>query len=343
MNRAMPTIIGNRSLCTRLISDVQSSSLSHAYIIEGENGSGRKTIALLVAAATACENKGDLSRPIPCLCCNSCKKIMERKSTDVIFIKDEDKASVGVDVSRFIKEDIYVIPNDLEDKFYIIEDADTMTEQAQNALLLTLEEPPSFVHFFLICNKASSFLETVRSRATILRTQKLGEKEISDYICTHDTRAAQLKLTAPKEFAEVLKSSNGGIGQALYYLDEEKRDPILKRRKFIYDTIVAIMQKRTARDILPLFLKFSSKRDALTAELSLLSSALRDLIVLKKTDSATLEFFCDLNEAIELSDKRSLSFLYEFYNQVTVALEENKRNANVKLLTTKLSISAGIL
>ena len=291
MNRAMPNIIGNRSLCARLISDAQASSLSHAYILEGETGSGRKTIALLCAAATACENKDDLSHPIPCLCCNSCRKIMERKSTDVIFIKDEDKASVGVDVSRFIKEDVYVVPNDLEDKFYIIEDADTMTDQAQNALLLTLEEPPSFVHFFLICNSASALLETVRSRSTILRTQKLDEKDISDYICANDTRASQLKLTSPKEFAELLKSSNGGIGQALYYLDDENREPILKRRRLIYDTVVAIMQKKSARDFLPLLLKFSSKRDALTAELSLLCAAIRDLIVLKKTDSATLEFF----------------------------------------------------
>ena len=343
MNRAMPNIVGNRSLCARLISDAQASSLSHAYILEGETGSGRKTIALLCAAATACENKDDRSRSLPCLCCNSCRKIMERKSTDVIFIKEEDKASVGVDVSRFIKEDVYVIPNDLEDKFYIIEEADTMTEQAQNALLLTLEEPPAFVHFFLICNSASSLLETIRSRATILRTQKLDEKEIADYVCANDARAAQLKLTAPKEFAEVLKSSNGGIGQALYYLDEEKREPILKRRKLIYDTLSAIMQKRSARDVLPLLLKFSQKRDALSTELSLLLVAIRDLIVLKKTDLVNLEFFCDINEAIELSDKRSLSFLYEFYNSVNVALEENKRNANIKLLMTKLFINADIL
>ena len=343
MNRSMPGIVGNKALCDRLISDVISSSLSHAYIIEGETGSGRKTIALLCAAATACENKSTTSSSLPCLCCNSCKKIMERKSTDVIFIKEEEKASVGVDVSRFIKEDVYVIPNDLEDKFYIIEEANTMTEQAQNALLLTLEEPPSFVHFFLICNSASSFLETIRSRATILHTQKLSEKEISDYICANDTRAAQMKLTAPKEFAEILKASNGGIGQAIYYLDEENREPILKRRKMIYETILAIMQKKTARDVLPLLLKFSTKRDALSEELSLLSVAIRDLIVLKKTDSATLEFFCDINEAIELSDKRPLSFLYEFYKHVNVAIEENKCNANVKLLITKLSINAGIL
>lgn len=343
MSQAMTSIIGNKALCNRLISDVKSSTLSHAYILEGANGSGRKTIALLCAAATACENKSNESMPTPCLFCNSCQKILSKKSTDVIFIKDEEKASVGVDVARFIKETVQVIPNDIDDKFYIIEDADTMTDQAQNALLLTLEDPPSFVHFFLICNSANSFLETVRSRATILRTESIGEKEISDYITAHDTRAAQMKLTAKKEFDELIKASCGGIGQALFLLDEKNWEPVREQRKLIFETIKAIMLKKTAKDIMPLILNFSSKRDELTTELSLLLAATRDLIALKKADSPSLEFFCDINEAIELSDKRSLSFLYELYEHINTALYENKTNANIKLLLTKLLINAGIL
>ena len=343
MSKAMTSIVGNRTLCDRLIKDVKASTLSHAYILEGANGSGRKSIALLCAAATACENLANESMPTPCLLCNSCQKILNKKSTDVIFIKDEDKATVGVDVARFIKETVQVIPNDLEDKFYIIENADTMTDQAQNALLLTLEDPPSFVHFFLICNSANSFLETVRSRATILHTEGIEEREIADYIVSHDTRAAQMKLSAPKEFSELIKASNGGIGQALCYLDEKNWEPVKEKRKLIHETVKAIVMKKTARDIMPLILSFSSKRDELSIELALLASATRDLIALKKSDSPTLEFFCDANEAIELSDKRSLSFLYELYEHITVAINENKINANVKLLITKLLINAGIL
>ena len=218
-----------------------------------------------------------------------------------------------------------------------------MTDQAQNALLLTLEDPPSFVHFFLICNSATSFLETVRSRATILHTERLSDEEISNYIIKHDTRAAQMKLTAKKDFEELIKASNGGIGQALLYLDEKVWEPIRDQRKLVKDTISAIVSKKAAREILPLMLSFSSKRDALTNELSLLSSTVRDLIALKKSDSPALEFFCDINEAIELSDKRSLSFLYELYEHIDTALYENKINGNVKLLITKLLINAGIL
>lgn len=343
MKRSMANIVGNEALCDRLVADALSSSLSHAYILEGENGSGRKTIALYAAAATACENKNNGSMSLPCLCCPSCKKIIEKKSTDVIFIKDEEKASVGVDVSRFIKETVRIVPNDLEDKFYVIDDADTMTEQAQNALLLTLEEPPKFVHFFLICNDAGSMLETIRSRATTLRTQRLSEKDIEDYICSVDTRAAQMRLTSKENFKELLKASNGAIGQALSYLDEKEWDEVRERRKTVRELIGAIASKRSSREILPIFLQFSTKRSTLAIELSLLALAIRDLIALKKADSPSLEFFSDVNEAIELSDKRPLSFFYELYEHVNTAIYENQRNANIKLLLTKLSLNAGIL
>ena len=343
MKQAMTEIIGNRALCERLAHDVASGSLSHAYILEGANGSGRKAIALAVAAATACENKSVASAPLPCLKCASCKKILERKSTDVIFIKDESKTTVGVDIARFLKEDVRIIPNDMEDKFYIIENADKMTLQAQNALLLTLEEPPSFVHFFLICNSADSFLETIRSRAVTLRTQRLDDKDIADYICSRDTRAAQMKLSHPTEFSELVRASGGGIGQAIEYLEPKVWKGVKEQRDFIRSLVREILNKRSQKELLTLLLKFSSKRDTLHDELSLLALAIRDLIIIKKSDLVSLEFYCNINEAIELSDKVSLSFLYELYTHIDTAIDENKRNANVRLMIMKMAINAGIL
>ena len=343
MKRAMTEIAGNRELCKRLAADIASGALSHAYILEGATGSGRKTIALNVAAATACENRFENSHPLPCLCCTSCKKILGKKSTDVIFIKDESKSTVGVDIARFLKEDVRIVPNDIDDKFYIIENADKMTTQAQNALLLTLEEPPSFVHFFLICNSDDSLLETIRSRAITLRTQRISDKEISDYICSHDTRAAQMKLTSSKEFAELIKASRGGIGKAIEYLDPKIWKDVKAQRDFIRSLIFEILTRRSAENLLPMLSKFSSKRDILADELEIFSLAVRDLIVLKKSDSPSLEFYCDANEAIELSDRVSLSFLYELYRNIDIACEENRRNANVKIMIMKLAVNSGII
>ena len=343
MKQVMTEIAGNRELCRRLASDISSGSLSHAYILEGATGSGRKTIALNIAAATACENRSDSTSPIPCLHCNSCKKILGKKSTDVIFVKDESKATVGVDIARFLKEDVRVIPNDIDDKFYIIENADKMTTQAQNALLLTLEEPPSFVHFFLICNSDDSLLETIRSRAITLRTQRLSDKQIEEYICSHDTRAAQMKLSSPKEFYELIKASRGGIGKALEYLEPKAWKGARDQREFIRSLLQEILARRSPTALIQMLNKFSSKREILAEELTLFSLAVRDLIVLKKSDSSSLEFYCDANEAIELSDRVSLSFLYTLYQNIDNTIEENRRNANVRVMIMKLAVNSGII
>ena len=343
MERSIKSVIGNESLCERLISDVANGSLSHTYILEGESGSGRKTIALNVAAATACVEKGNANASLPCGKCPSCQKILAKKSTDVIFISNDDKATIGVDIARFLREDVRVIPNDIEDKFYIIDNADKLTDQAQNALLLTLEEPPSFVHFFLICNKSESLMETVRSRAITLRTDRLNESCIADYICSADSRAAQLKLSSPKEFSELIKASNSSIGQALEFLEPSVWKPIRERRENIRELIDASFSKKSAKTIIPLLMKFSSKRDLLTEKLNLLALAVRDLILVKKSDNASLEFYCDINEAIELSDRVTLSFIYNFYKNIETAIEETARNANVSLLLSKMMINSELL
>ena len=343
MKKAMPDIVGNEALRERLCRDILSNSLSHAYILEGADGSGRHTLALMSAAAVACENKADSNTPLPCGVCPSCKKILERKSPDVIFVGPQGKTSLGVDSARFIKEDVYTVPNDLEHKFYIIENADKMTPQAQNAILLTLEEPPSFVHFFLLCNNAGLLLETIRSRAPIMRTDILSREQLDKYICSSDRRAEQLKLSSPKEYNELLVVSSGCIGKALSLLEPKEWKPLHDLRQTVSNIVRVAISSHKSKELLPLILKLSNKRDQLENELTTLSDALRDLILLKKSDDAPLVFYCDRNEAIELCDMTSLAFLHEFHLAVTEAIEENKRNANVRLMILKMAISAKLI
>ena len=342
-NRAMSEIVGNDTLKARLCEDILNNSLHHAYILEGATGSGRHTLAIMTAAALSCENKEDKSKPIPCLTCPTCKKITEKKSPDVIFQGSEGKASIGVDIARFLKEDVHIVPNDLEHKVYIIEDADKLTPQAQNALLLTLEEPPSFVHFFLLCNNASAFLETIKSRAPILRTEMLSDEQIDEYISANDRRAAQMKLASRDEYNELIKVSGGSIGTALDLLDPVNRNPILEQRHLAERFVSLAINRAPKKEILAYIPIFEKKRHLLTEWLILLANALRDLIFVKKSDNTPLSFYCDINNAIELSDKVSLTFLYSFQTSVLNAIEENKRNANLKLLLTKMLITADLI
>lgn len=343
MKEVFTEIVGNAALCRRFGDDVLNGKLPHAVILEGLPGTGKHILAKMTAAALVCEKKSDDRQPLPCLACPSCKKVLENKSPDVITVGCDGKATVGVDTVRFLREDVHVIPNDSEHKIYLIEHADKMTVQAQNALLLTLEEPPSYVHFFLLCQNAGLLLETIRSRAPTFRTEPIEREAIDRYLCAHFREAAQMKQTDPGGYAELLMASEAGIGQALAFLDTKTFAPIRQRRELCTELIdVAVRQKR-ARAVLPLISRFSVKRDLLQEQLFSLSCALRDLILLKKSDSVSLMFYADREYATELCDRAPLSFLYQFYEAVRLATEENSKNANVRMLLMKMAQNADLL
>ncbi len=328
-------IIGNAALRQRLAMDIMSGSLSHAYIIEGREGSGRRTLALNMAAALSCSDRE--GERFPCLECTACRKILDGKTPDVIRISPErDRVSIGVDAVRFIREDTMTFPNDFDYKVYIIENADTMTVQAQNALLLTLEEPHSYAVFLLICQSASSLLETVRSRAPILRTEPVSRQQLEVYLTEHDSRAQALAASDRAELDALLSEADGCIGRALTLLDPKQRQPRIERHELAERFVRTFCSRSTAQQRLELTADFSNKRNIVSEELSAISLALRDLILLKKSDEAPLCFWYDRDAAIELAWQYTLADLLALYDRVTVASDSLSKNANLRLTLTKL-------
>lgn len=335
MSGYFSNIAGNIPLRLRLAEEILKGSFPHAYIIEGPPGSGRKTLALTAAAALSCEKKS--CGRLPCFECAACRKIFGGKTPDVIRITvEKDKSTVGVDSARFIRQDVLAVPNDFANKVYIIEDADKMTPQAQNALLLTLEEPPEYAVFFLICQSASVLLETVRSRAPVLRTSLLDTRTVSEYIVTHDKRAAELSASSPDELAEIISVSGGCIGKALCLLDPEARKPVIERRRLAKSFISAFLPSVSASERLQIISLFPQKREDAAAVLSSASDALRDLIVLKKSDSAPLLFWPDREEALDISCRFSLSGLLSLREKTDGASMMLERNANLRLTLLNL-------
>ncbi len=338
----MNNIVGNRAVCEKLCRDVLANKLSHALIFEGPHGTGKHTIAKSVAATLACSEK-ETSGKLPCGTCLDCRKVFEGKSPDVITINRGDKATLGVDVIRFLREDVRTVPNDLDYKIYLIEEADKMTDEAQNAFLLTLEEPPSYAVFILLCENASSLLETIRSRAPVLRTEPISNEDLDSYISKTDRRAAQMKLSSPREYRELIVASSNGIGTALKYLDPGKFTPVKETRALVTEFCEAALYQKGVKVALPLIGRFSQNRETLANQLSMLSFAAADLLMLKKSDSAPLKFFCDRDEAILLCDSASTKFIYDLNFAVLKASQSNQRNANVRLLLTKLLSDAGMI
>ena len=203
MKKIMPQLVGNRALADKLGNKILSGGMSHAYIIGGPEGSGKHTLAKLIAASIACECKENGELPLPCGKCSACYKILSDISPDVTVIGTEDRSTIGVEAIRSLRINVLTAPNDLDIKVYIIEDADKMTPQAQNAFLLTLEEPPPYVLFLLLCERPEDLLETVRSRAPTLRTEPISPDEISSFL-QGKRETAELFKTAPDEFFETV-------------------------------------------------------------------------------------------------------------------------------------------
>lgn len=333
-----PIIVGNDDLYNYFSSCAKENSLSHAYILLGDKGTGKRTLALLIAAAANCESKAIPDATVPCLECSCCKKILANNSADIINIsREKDKASIGVDPIRYIKTDIAVYPNDGDFKVYIIEEAHTMTIQAQNALLLTLEEPPPYVIFILLCEHTESILETIKSRAPILRMKTPTKNELVEFLKENNPSARTFINNSPEEFDEIYMAASGSIGKVLELIGSSERKQILQNRELIFTLIEAIAHRTIARDFAQILSSFSQKRDErekIISQLVLFQNALRDLMVIKKADEPAMVFFTSREQAEELSYSISVQRISEI-----IALTEKTRlallrNANVKLTLT---------
>lgn len=343
IRRAFEALVGNEALKSKILSDISSDTLSHAYILEGKRGSGRHTVAYLIAAALSCEKLSNTDYPLPCGECPSCRKILQKKSPDVIVVSKEGKATLGVESIRFLRSDVRVIPNDLDYKIYIIEDADDMTDQSQNAFLLTLEEPPRYVKFFLLCEDSSTLLETIRSRAQILRTEPISTEQIDEYLCRNNEQARQLKLSDKKHYGEILMSADASLGRAQELLEPKEYKQILEDRAIVRDFIDALVNNTKGEESFALIQKFESTRDRAAELLQMATTSLRDLILIKKSESVTLCFYYDRDEAISLSDNISIKKLLAVYDALNNTIQRIFANANIKLSIIKLFSDIGLL
>lgn len=343
MREYLTSVAGNARLRQRLGKDLEEGSLSHAYIIEGPRGSGKSTLALELAMALACQNSSDPSHALPCGKCESCRKIAEGSSPDVIHIyREEGKATMGIDVIRALRTDVHTVPNDLSFKVYLIHDAHTMTTQAQNAFLLTLEEPPAFVLFFLLSQDASSLLETIRSRAPILRMQPVSEKEIENYLLSPAREqkllraATALKNDTPSDFAAILRMANGCIGTAIELLHESRQAPLMEHRAAVSRTVSLLAERTHPDELLSAMLAFGVSREEVTVRLSLLEMALRDLLLLNYSESAALLFFTEQDAAAELGSRFTARRLLDISQAVRETITSLSSNGNVRLLLIRL-------
>lgn len=343
MRRYFPELVGNDGLCEQLGSEIAGGKLTHACILEGRKGIGKHTLSMQIAAALSCEHRQDEGFPLPCGTCDSCRKIFFGFSPDVSVIGKGDKASIGTDVIRQLRQDVSVAPNDTDTKVYIIEEADLMTVQAQNAFLLTLEEPPAYVLFLLLCENAASLLETVRSRVPVYRLRPLSSDMIADLLVKKSSEAAKLKANDPAAYREVVAIADGSLGRAMELTDEKKRTPILSLRRTAKCFTDLFSAGKNSADAIRYFSGLPTKREDLILCLEEIRLCLHDILLSKQAEEPPLRFFADRESAALAAERLSVALLLHLCDCVTNAIERLRHNANAKLTLTLLGKESGLL
>ncbi len=304
----------NGAIKTAFYGFTERSSFPNSLIISGKRGSGKKTFARLAAMSIACTGEEK-----PCLKCEACRKIKEGLSPDVITVSlPKDRKTIGIDAVRSIRQTAYIAPNELDNKFYIIEDADAMTDQAQNALLKLFEEPPQRVYFFLLCSSASGLLSTVRSRAPELRTELFGRELIKELLLKKSSAAEKLLKTDPRGFERLVHMSGGSFGEALRLaesIDKKTFSGFSSAEKAVNALVGS-----SRSDFLSAVLSETGSRDAAIRLFELMSLALRDMVAGKKLDGGfETVFYSEAEEARTASGSFSLKSLLDLSYVLTEA------------------------
>ncbi|MBR2344113.1 MAG: DNA polymerase III subunit [Clostridia bacterium] len=336
MSRYFPSLVGNESTRDRLGRAIDSGRLPHALLIGGDRGSGKFTLALSVAAALVCENKG--AGALPCGTCPACKKMLSRSHTDLTVLeRDPKKATVGVSQIKELRPAMYLSPTEAPCKVYIIREADKMTPEAQNALLIILEEPPRDVYIILLATSLDRILTTIRSRAQYIPMQRFTRDELDTHLTGLSREARAMRSTSHASYSEILTAAGGSIGRALTLLSPKGAAECREEREGALSVINALGAGSSFADLHSALLSISGERAELSLEIECIINALRDMTALRQSAGAELLFFSsetEAKEALERVGGRRLLKLYELFLDTH---ERLSKNAAVGSLLTALA------
>ena len=314
-------ILGQETIIGHFRDAISTGKISHAYILSGEEGIGKHMLASRTAAALLCTSE-DEERP--CGMCASCIQAEAGTNPDIIYVTHEKQLiSVG-DIRSQVVDDIRIKPYAGKYKVYIIDEAERMNEQAQNALLKTLEEPPEYAVIFLLAANTGSFLPTILSRCITLPLKPVRTEAVADLLTT--------RYSLPDYMARTCASFSGGsIGKAIRYATDEEfvrtRDEVVRLMSGIDG-----MNHAELMESLSFFGDEKSRgNDSHKVDdfLDMLSLWMRDMLMFKATQDpnrlvfhdsvieikrqAALRSFENINEAIDAIEKarmRLRAFVY---------------------------------
>lgn len=300
-------IIGHEDIVKYFKSSIELGKVSHAYILNGEKGAGKKTLAAVVAKSLQCE-KGE---PDPCGQCKSCLQAESGNQPDIIWVNHEKPNVITVDEIRTqIINDISLKPYSSRYKIYIVQDAQMMNPPAQNALLKTLEEPPEYGIIILLTSNVDKILPTIISRCLVLNFKPIQQLDIIEYLMENlEVDSGKAKFCA--DFAQ------GNLGKAVRLAispdyNELKEDSI---------RLLSNIQDMDIDDIIRAVKNMGKYKLDITDYIDIMTMWFRDILMVKISNSPNKSIFKDEYSVMK---KQASRISYEGIELVLEAMEKLK-------------------
>lgn len=307
-------MLGHPKVISTLKAAIENDNVSHAYIFEGPNGVGRRETALYFSSMLLC---GETYKP--CGKCKPCQLLAERSHPDFLEINSEEK-NIGVENIRNVLKELMIKPLYSKYKVFIINDADNMTVQAQNAMLKSLEEPPPYVVFILTVQSSAAIVQTIRSRCQRVLFKKLPREDIFEIL---ESKYGPKK----KDWDFIVSYSDGVIGTALELVDSphnlELRDEVLEMAmQLVYDN---------GTDIFKLYEIFEKNNDKIDYILRVMLLFFRDILIYNQTSDFSILINSDKKDMIIRNNSVSLSSLINCIQTIWSTRKALEANANFQL------------
>ncbi len=319
-------IIGQEQIKEHLTNSLLTGKVSHAYIINGEKSSGKEFIARVFAQALQCEEGG----VEPCQQCRSCKQALTDNQPDIIRVTHEKPNTISVDDIRAqVNNDVAIKPYSSRYKIYIINEAEKMTVQAQNAILKTLEEPPEYAVILLLVSNVNSLLPTILSRCVMLNMKPVADELVKKFLCE--------EMQIPDYKAEVCVAfARGNVGKAKALASSEDFENVKNEAL----SLLKYVKEMELSEIIAAIKKITEYKLEIGDYLDIIAIWYRDVLLFKATNDVNHLVFREEIQALRKTAQRSS---YEGIEKVIEALEIAKKrldaNVNFELVMELLILT----
>lgn len=311
-------VVGHQEIIEHLQNAISMDKVSHAYLFGGESGSGKKLLASLFAMTLQCEQHG----VEPCMECSSCRKAASKNHPDIIYITHEKPNTISIDeIREQLINDVAIRPYESPYKIYIIEEAQKMTLQAQNALLKTIEEPPAYAIILLLADNPDALLPTITSRCVQLNLKPVGTQMVKNYLME--------RMHIPDYQAEVDASlAQGNIGKAERIAGSPEYAEVVENAL----KLMRYSDTMQLHEIVEAIRKLTEEKNNIEDYLDIFSVWFRDVLLFKATREVdTLVFKQEINSIRERAKKSSYEGLEKIIDAIGKARVRLKANVNFDL------------